>query len=82
MVIADAEIERLARETIAKHGSRAARVAAERLNAMIDRRNVPGRELWACVVHRIHERQGTGPIWAERLTDWRDLVPRLNATLQ
>jgi len=46
---------------IAKHGPHAARVAAEQLNRMIDRNDTSGRDLWACVVHVIHERQGTGP---------------------
>jgi hypothetical protein len=36
---------------------------------MIDRNNIPGRDLWACVVHRIHERQGTGPEWAGSFAD-------------
>jgi hypothetical protein len=74
MVVHDAEIDRLARELIAQHGPRAARVAAERLNEMIDRSNVPGRDLWACVVHRIHERQGSGPVWAAAAADWRSLA--------
>ena len=65
MVVHDAEVERLAREMIARHGHDAARVAAERLNEMIDRNNIPGRDVWACVVHEIHVRQGTGPVWAE-----------------
>ena len=34
------------------------------LNEMIDRNNIRGRDTWACVVHVIHERQGTGPVWA------------------
>ncbi len=63
MVVTDAEIERLARDMIAQHGPRAARAAAERLNEMIDRNNIPGRDTWACVVHAIHRRQGTGPVW-------------------
>ncbi len=53
MVVTDSEIERLARDMIATHGPRAARIATERLNDMIDRNNIPGRELWACVVHVI-----------------------------
>ena len=63
-MVASTEIERLARDMIARHGDRAARVAAETLNEMIDRDNVRGRDVWACVVHLIHERQGTGPVWA------------------
>jgi hypothetical protein len=75
MVGNEAEIERIAREMIATHGPGAARAAALRLNEMIDRNNIPGRDLWACVVHRIHERQGTGPVWA-MAGGWRDPVLR------
>ena len=64
MVVQDAEIERAARDMIARHGPDAARVAAERLNEMIDHNNIRGRDIWACVVHVIHQRQGTGPVWA------------------
>jgi hypothetical protein len=71
MVVEDAEIERLARDMIARHGDRAARAAAERLNEMIDRGNIPGRDVWACVVHAIHQRQGSGPVWALSSGDWR-----------
>ena len=79
MVVSDAEIDRLARDMIAQHGERAARVAAEKLNEMIDRDNVRAAEVWACVVHRIHQRQGTGPVWAGQLRDSRGEVPRLAA---
>jgi hypothetical protein len=63
MLPSDAEIDRLARDMVVRHGNRAPVVAAERLNEMIDRKNRRGREIWACVVHAIHELQGTGPIW-------------------
>jgi len=79
MVVSDAEIERLARDMIAQHGSRAAVVAAGRLNEMIDRNNVRARDVWACVVHVIHELQGTGPVWAEGPGDWLAGTPRLEA---
>jgi hypothetical protein len=71
MVVRDADIERIARELIAKHGPDAARVAAEQLNNMIDRNDAGGREMWACIVHLIHEQQGTSPAGAdgERETD-------------
>jgi len=59
MVVGDAEIERIARELIAKHGPDAARVAAEHLNDTIDRNDAEGREMWACIVHVIHEQQAT-----------------------
>jgi hypothetical protein len=44
---------------------------------MIDRNNIPGRDLWACVVHRIHEHQGTGPVWAGSFADSRGGLARL-----
>ena len=75
----DADVERLAREMIAQHGRQAARVAAERLNEMIDRTNIPGRDVWACVVHAIHERQGSGPVWAGAPADRRSGAPRVAA---
>ena len=65
MVVRDADIERIARELIAQHGPDAARVAAERLNQMIDSNDLHGRDIWACIVHLIHERQGTSPAEAD-----------------
>ena len=65
MIVRDADIERVARDLIAKHGPNAVRVATERLNRMIDRNNVHGRDIWACIVHVIHQRQGTSPAGAE-----------------
>jgi hypothetical protein len=69
MVVRDADIERIARELIAKHGADAARVAAQQLNTMIDRNDTNGREIWACIVHVIHELQGTTPAGADRETN-------------
>jgi hypothetical protein len=77
MVRNEAEIEQIARQMIAQHGPEAVRKAIERLNEMIDRNNIPGRDLWACVVHRIHEHQGTGPVWAGSFADRRNVIPRL-----
>jgi len=65
MVVGDTEIERIARELIAKHGPDAARVAAEQLNDMIDRNDAEGREMWACIVHVIHDQQGTSAAGAD-----------------
>jgi hypothetical protein len=65
MVVGDADIERIAGELIARHGPRAARVAAERLNVMIDSNDFQGRDLWACIVRVIHQRQGTGSVEAD-----------------
>jgi hypothetical protein len=50
-------INRVARAMIRRHDGGAARAAVERLNAMIDRGDGPGRDMWACVVHAIHELQ-------------------------
>ncbi|HTW53288.1 MAG TPA: hypothetical protein VME45_15460 [Stellaceae bacterium] len=50
--------ERVALGMIARHGADAAREAAAYLNRMIDRGDFAARDLWACVVHLIHERRG------------------------
>ena len=65
MVVGDADIERIAGELIARHGPLAARIAAERLNVMIDTNDLHGRDLWACIVRVIHQRQGTGSVEAD-----------------
>lgn len=52
------KIDRVALAMIRRHGAGAARAAVERVNAMIDRGDGPGRDLWACVVHAIHENAG------------------------
>ena len=52
-----ARVEQLARSLIEEHGPRAVHVAVERLNQSIDERDIPGRDLWAQVVHAIHEHQ-------------------------
>jgi hypothetical protein len=77
MVGNESEIDRIARQMIAQHGPEAARRAIDRLNEMIDRNNIPGRDLWACVVHCIHERQGTGPVWAGSFADGSRGLARL-----
>jgi hypothetical protein len=73
MLFKDAEIERIARGLLAQHGRRAALVAAERLNEIIDRNNISGRDIWACVVHAIHEQQGSGTS-ADHAPDSNDLA--------
>ena len=57
----ETEIELLARAMIERHGLEAAKSAVARLNQMIDRGDWAGRDRWACVVHMIHERQGSSP---------------------
>ncbi|MGA8401258.1 MAG: hypothetical protein WB697_15310 [Stellaceae bacterium] len=42
---------------IARHGADAAREATIYLNRLIDRGDLAARDLWACIVHRIRERQ-------------------------
>jgi hypothetical protein len=46
-----------ARDLIHQHGTRAVHVAVERLNQMIDKDDWRCRDLWARVVHAIHEMQ-------------------------
>ena len=47
--------ERVARGMIARHGADAAREATIHLNRMIDRGDLAARDLWAWVVHVIHD---------------------------
>jgi hypothetical protein len=49
--------ERVAQSMISRHGANAAREATQHLNKVIDRGDLEARDLWACVVHIIHERQ-------------------------
>lgn len=49
--------ERAAQSMISRHGANAAREAAQNLNRVIDRGDIGARDLWACIVHIIHERQ-------------------------
>jgi hypothetical protein len=62
-VASEAAIERLAREMIERHGAQAALRATERLNDRIDNADWSGRDLWAAVVHAIHDLQGAVPFW-------------------
>ena len=57
--------ERVARGMIARHGADAAREATIHLNRMIDQGDLARRDLWACVVHLIHERRGQLPAAAD-----------------
>ena len=42
---------------ISRHGANAAKEAAQHLNRVIDLGDLAARDLWACVVHIIHDRQ-------------------------
>jgi hypothetical protein len=57
MVVSDDEVIRIAREMIKQHEDRAALAAVERLNQMIDQGDWRGRDVWARIVHAIHELQ-------------------------
>lgn len=59
MQTSEGEAVAIARDIIGEHGNRAVRVAVERLNEMIDCDDRRGRDLWARVVHAIHELQGS-----------------------
>jgi hypothetical protein len=62
----ETEIELLARAMIDRHGTDAAKVAATRLNQMIDHCDWAGRDRWACVVRAIHEDLRGGPAYSSR----------------
>jgi hypothetical protein len=57
MLTSESEVLRLAREMIKQHGMRAGVRAAERLNDRIDEGDWRGRDVWARVVHAVHELQ-------------------------
>ena len=61
LLASETAVDRLAREMIERHGPSAAVRAVERLNDQIDKRDWRGRELWAAVVHAIHELQHAVP---------------------
>ena len=61
MLASEAAIERLARDMIDRHGAEAALRATERINDRIDNADWSGRDLWAAVVHAIHDLQHTVP---------------------
>ena len=57
MPATEQDIDRQALDLITRHGERAVMVAAERLNACIDQWDWVNRDVWARIVHRIHEHQ-------------------------
>jgi len=59
MVVSDDEVIRIAREMIKQHEERAAFAAVERLNQMIDQSDWRGRDVWARIIHAIHQLQHT-----------------------
>ena len=57
----EAAVHRLAREMIERHGDQAVLRAAERLNERIDQQDWGGRDMWASVIHVIHELRRAAP---------------------
>ena len=57
----DPEVDFIARAIIAQHGDGAARAAVNHLNAMIDQGDFHSRDMWARVVHAIHDHQRLRP---------------------
>lgn len=58
--MSDPEVEFIARALIAQHGGQAACAAVNHLNAMIDLGDFHRRDMWARVVHEIHQKQRRG----------------------
>lgn len=69
----DPEVDFIARAIIAQHGAGAARAAVDHLNAMIDLGDFYRRDMWARVVHAIHDRQRLQPEAANGASCAREL---------
>ena len=70
----DSEVDFIARALIAQHGAGAARAAVDHLNAMIDLGDFHRRDMWARVVHAIHDHQRLRPEVAHGITSTRELT--------
>jgi hypothetical protein len=62
VLASEAAVQALASDMIERHGAEAALRAAERINERIDNADWSGRDLWAAVVHAIHELQPAVPL--------------------
>ncbi|HEX5321381.1 MAG TPA: hypothetical protein VFW46_19620 [Stellaceae bacterium] len=69
----DPEVDFIARALIAQHGDTAARAAVDHLNTMIDLGNFHRRDMWARVVHAIHDHQRLRPEAANGASSAREL---------
>ncbi|MGH7091938.1 MAG: hypothetical protein ACREFB_00200 [Stellaceae bacterium] len=69
----DAEADFIARALIAQHGMGAARAAVDHLNAMIDLGDFHRRDMWARVVHAIHDYQRLSLDQTHGVTSRREL---------
>jgi hypothetical protein len=70
----DPEVDFIARALVAQHGDGAARAAVDHLNAMIDLGDFRRRDMWARVVHAIHDYQRVGPEASHRVSSSRELT--------
>ena len=70
----DPEVDFIARAIIAQHGDGAARAAVDHLNAMIDLGDFHRRDMWARVVHAIHDYQRLRPEMPHGVTTRRELT--------
>ncbi|HVC51522.1 MAG TPA: hypothetical protein VND87_05840 [Stellaceae bacterium] len=69
----DSEVDFIARALIAQHGVGAARAAVGHVNAMIDLGDFHRRDMWARVVHAIHDYRRLTPDQAHGVTSRREL---------
>jgi hypothetical protein len=69
----DSEVDFIARALIAQHGEGAPRAAVDHLNAMIDLGDFPRRDMWARVVHAVHDYQRLAPALAQGVATSREL---------
>jgi hypothetical protein len=69
----DPEVDFIARAIVAQHGDGAARAAVDHLNAMIDLGDLRRRDMWARVVHAIHDYQRLRPEAAHGISSVREL---------
>lgn len=79
MLTSDGEVYGLAREMIKQHGMQAAYRAAERLNGRIDAGDWRGRDVWARVVHAVHELQRAEAGVPATDEPWRSPQSRIEA---
>jgi hypothetical protein len=75
MSASEEEVRRLAREMIKQHGPQAAFRASERVNDRIDENDWDGRDVWARVVHAIHDLQREEAGLPPTVYSWRSPTP-------
>jgi hypothetical protein len=69
----DPEVDFISRALILQHGEGAARAAVDHLNAMIDLGSFHHRDMWARVVHAIHNYQRLSSAAQGRVSTAREL---------